>query len=180
MKKILITGGAGFIGSNLSLRLLEKGYQVTVLDNLLPQVHGENPEEESPLFQNILGKVNFIKGDVTKKSDWQKVLNNQDAIIHLAALTGTGQSMYRINQYNDVNIMGTSNLLQVISSKGEDSKVKKILLSSSRSVYGEGKYSCPNCGIIYPKSRKKETMLNKDFNYDEYYNKIKNKQKIYI
>ena len=89
MKKILITGGAGFIGSNLSLRLLEKGYQVTVLDNLLPQVHGENPEEESPLFQNILGKVNFIKGDVTKKSDWQKVLNNQDAIIHLAALTGT-------------------------------------------------------------------------------------------
>lgn len=72
--------------------------------------------------------------------------------------------MYRINQYNNVNIMGTSNLLQVISSKGEDSKVKKILLSSSRSVYGEGKYSCPNCGIVYPKSRKKETMLHKDFN----------------
>ena len=65
MKKILITGGAGFIGSNLSLRLLEKGYQVTVLDNLLPQVHGENPEEESPLFQNILGKVNFIKGFIS-------------------------------------------------------------------------------------------------------------------
>lgn len=72
--------------------------------------------------------------------------------------------MYRINQYNDVNIMGTSNLLQVISSKGEKSKVKKIILSSSRSVYGKGKYSCPNCGIVYPKSRKKENMLNKDFN----------------
>ena len=161
MKKILITGGAGFIGSNLSLRLLEKGYQVTVLDNLLPQVHGENPEEESPLFQNILGKVNFIKGDVTKKSDWQKVLNNQDAIIHLAALTGTGQSMYQIDKYTDVNVSGTAKMLDVLVN--ESHQIKKVILASSRAVYGEGKYFHKDLGIVYPESRKLGDLENADF-----------------
>ena len=158
---ILITGGAGFIGSNLSLRLLEKGYQVTVLDNLLPQVHGENPEEESPLFQNILGKVNFIKGDVTKKSDWQKVLNNQDAIIHLAALTGTGQSMYQIDKYTDVNVSGTAKMLDVLVN--ESHQIKKVILASSRAVYGEGKYIHKDLGIVYPESRKLGDLENADF-----------------
>lgn len=161
MKKILITGGAGFIGSNLSLRLLEKGYQVTVLDNLLPQVHGENPEEESPLFQNILGKVNFIKGDVTKKSDWKKVLNNQDAIIHLAALTGTGQSMYQIDKYTDVNVSGTAKMLDVLVN--ESHQIKKVILASSRAVYGEGKYFHKDLGIVYPESRKLGDLENADF-----------------
>ena len=158
---ILITGGAGFIGSNLSLRLLEQGYQVTVLDNLLPQVHGENPEEESPLFQNILGKVNFIKGDVTKKSDWQKVLNNQDAIIHLAALTGTGQSMYQIDKYTDVNVSGTAKMLDVLVN--ERHQIKKVILASSRAVYGEGKYFCGIHGDVYPISRSDADMSTGDF-----------------
>ena len=127
------------------------------------QIHGSD-WHNSYLYNKIKDKCNFIYGDVRDYDVVEKAVDGKEYIIHLAAETGTGQSMYRINQYNDVNIMGTSNLLQVISSKGEDSKVKKILLSSSRSVYGEGKYSCPNCGIVYPKSRKKETMLNKDFN----------------
>ncbi|HCA5291100.1 TPA: NAD-dependent epimerase/dehydratase family protein, partial [Acinetobacter baumannii] len=93
-KNVLITGGAGFIGSNLALKLVSKGYNVTVLDNLSPQIHGDNPQESSPLFLSIKDKVNFILGTVTSKSDWELALKDQDAIIHLAAETGTGQSMY--------------------------------------------------------------------------------------
>jgi dTDP-L-rhamnose 4-epimerase len=75
--KILITGGAGFIGSKLSLELKKKGYEVTVLDNLSSQIHGENPDEDSPLYRNILGNVNFIKGDVAHFEDWEKRLKDR-------------------------------------------------------------------------------------------------------
>ena len=94
---VLITGGAGFIGSTIALKLIPKGYNVTVLDNLSPQIHGENPDN-SELFQRINGKVTFIKGDVTNRADWEKALVNQDYVIHLAAETGTGQSMYEIGR----------------------------------------------------------------------------------
>ena len=106
MKNVLITGGAGFIGSNLSLYLLRKGYKITVLDNLSKQVHGDH--KTSFLFNSVKDKVNFILGDVCNESDWRLALQNQDAIIHLAAETGTGQSMYEISKYNQVNIMGTA------------------------------------------------------------------------
>ena len=163
MKKVLITGGAGFIGSELVNQLYDLGeYEITVLDCMTEQIHGSN-WHNSYLYNKIKDKCNFIYGDVRDYDVVEKAVNGKEYIIHLAAETGTGQSMYRINQYNNVNIMGTSNLLQVISSKGEDSKVKKILLSSSRSVYGEGKYSCPNCGNENPKRRKKEKKLQKDF-----------------
>ena len=85
MKNILITGGAGFIGSNLALKLIEKGYNITVLDNLSTQIHGENPEITSPLYQSIKDKVNFIKGTVTSREDWEKALKGQDAVVHYAA-----------------------------------------------------------------------------------------------
>lgn len=92
MKNILITGGAGFIGSTIALKLLEQGYNVTVLDCLTEQIHGRNPDN-SELYSRIKGKVNFIRGTVTNREDWQKALSGQDAIIHLAAETGTGQSI---------------------------------------------------------------------------------------
>ncbi|MGY0038963.1 NAD-dependent epimerase/dehydratase family protein [Pedobacter sp. NJ-S-72] len=98
MKKVLITGGAGFIGSNLALRLIEKGYEITVLDNLSPQIHGDEPELTSPLYQSIKEKVKFIHGTVTSKQDWEKALVGQDIIVHYAAETGTGQSMYAIQK----------------------------------------------------------------------------------
>ena len=149
MKNILITGGAGFIGSRLCERLFEKDYNITVLDNLSPQIH-EN--DESTLYRKIKGKCKFIKGDVSSKEDWQKALKDQEIVVHFASETGTGQSMYEIEKYNDVNIKGTSNMLEVLSTSNHS--IKKIILSSSRSVYGEGKYKSKNQLIQYPKSRK--------------------------
>lgn len=109
MKNILITGGAGFIGSNLTKKLTSKGYNITILDNLSKQVHGEC--QNSELFNSIKDISTFILGDVRNRSDWIKALANQDVVIHLAAETGTGQSMYEISRYNDVNILGTSQML---------------------------------------------------------------------
>jgi len=149
MKNILITGGAGFIGSNLTKKLVSKGYNVTILDNLSKQIHGEN--QDSELYNSIKDISTFILGDVCNKSDWNKALNEQDAVIHLAAETGTGQSMYEITKYNDVNILGTSHLLNILAN--ESHSIQKMVIASSRSIYGEGKYLCEKDGIVYPNER---------------------------
>jgi dTDP-L-rhamnose 4-epimerase len=161
MDKILITGGAGFIGSNLALKLTDIGYNVTVLDNLSEQVHGHDAERTSPLFLSIKNRVNFIKGDVTKRSDWELALNGQDKVVHLAAETGTGQSMYQIEKYVNVNIAGTALLLDIIANNKYD--IGKIILASSRAIYGEGKYYCEIHGDVYPEVRKESDLLKGDF-----------------
>lgn len=161
MKNILITGGSGFIGSNLALKLISKGYNITVLDNLSEQIHGSNPENDSPLYQSIKGKVNFIKGTVTAKEDWRKAIANQDVIVHYAAETGTGQSMYEIQKYVDVNINGTAIALDLLAN--EPHQVKKMVIASSRSIYGEGKYKSAELGVVYPKHRTANFMDNGDF-----------------
>lgn len=158
---VLITGGAGFIGSKLALELKKTGYEVTVLDNLSSQIHGENPEEDSPLYKNILGKVNFIKGDVINFNDWERSIDSQDVIVHLAAETGTGQSMYQIEKYTEVNVSGTAMMLDLLVNKPHS--VKKVIIASSRAVYGEGKYLHPELGLIYPKPRNVEEMRNGKF-----------------
>lgn len=164
MKNILITGGSGFIGSEVVKQLYATGeWNITVLDAMLEQIHGKN-WEKSYLYRQIEGKCCFIKGSVTDINVVLPWVENVEYIIHLAAETGTGQSMYQINRYNETNVMGTSNILQSISLLGKSSKVKKIVLSSSRSVYGEGRYECANCGIVYPKNRTREYMVNGDFN----------------
>ena len=149
MKNILITGGAGFIGSNLTKKLVSKGYNVTVLDNLSKQIHGAN--QDSELYQSIKDISTFIFGDICNKSDWIKALQGQDAVIHLAAETGTGQSMYEITRYNDVNILGTSHLLNILTN--ESHSIQKMVIASSRSIYGEGKYLCEKDGIVFPNER---------------------------
>ena len=101
MNKILITGGAGFIGSNLALYLLQKGYEVTVLDNLSEQIHGADPENNSPLYTSIKDKVHFINGSVTSVEDWNKAIGDNETIVHFAAETGTGQSMYQIKKRSE-------------------------------------------------------------------------------
>ena len=159
--KILITGGAGFIGSNLALRLLEYGHEVTVFDNLSPQIHGDNPELTSPLYGSIKNKVTFALGNVCDKQALQQVLAEQDAVVHLAAETGTGQSMYEIQRYVDVNIGGTALLLDILAN--EKTAVKKVVVASSRSIYGEGKYRSAELGIVYPGARNEADMLAGDF-----------------
>ncbi len=161
MNNILITGGAGFIGSNLALKLIEKGYNVTVLDNLSEQIHGENPTSSSPLYNSIKDKVNFIKGTVTNENDWKKALEGQHAIVHYAAETGTGQSMYEVKKYTEVNIQGTAIMLDLLVNI--PNQVKKVVIASSRSIYGEGKYKSAELGFVYPEHRSGSDMDNNDF-----------------
>lgn len=161
MKNILITGGAGFIGSNVALKLIAKGCNVTVLDTLSEQIHGANPEETSPLYLSIKDKVRFIKGSVTSREDWMQALDGQEAVIHLAAETGTGQSMYEIEKYVQTNIGGTALLLDILTNTKHN--VKRVIVAESRAIYGEGKYHCPKCGYVYPLERKDEDMARGDF-----------------
>ena len=160
--KILITGGAGFIGSNLALALLKKGHSIVVLDNLSTQIHGINAEETSPLYSSIKNSVTFIKGDVTNREHWQKALIGVDVIVHYAAETGTGQSMYEIERYTTVNVGGTGILLDLLAND-KTLQVKKIIVASSRSIYGEGKYFSQELGIVYPNHRTDDAMQNGDF-----------------
>ncbi|MGB4588348.1 MAG: NAD-dependent epimerase/dehydratase family protein [Clostridiaceae bacterium] len=157
--KVLITGGAGFIG-NAIINRIHEDYNVVVLDNFSPQIHGDN-YEESFLYLGIKDKCEIINGDVCNPLDMARALQGAEYVIHLAAETGTGQSMYELNKYTNVNILGTSNLLESILKNKMN--VKKIILSSSRSVYGEGMYKCETHGIVVPNSRVVEDMVKKDF-----------------
>jgi dTDP-L-rhamnose 4-epimerase len=147
MKKVLITGGAGFIGSNVARILVKEGFEITILDNFLPQIHGDKNE----LSDDLNGQVKLIVGDVADKSVLYTALEGQDAVIHYAAETGTGQSMYAVSHYTNVNIQATANLCDYIIN--ENHQIKSVIVASSRSIYGEGKYNSPEYGTIYPNSR---------------------------
>ena len=159
MKNILITGGAGFIGSSLAVQFLKKGWNVTILDNLSIQIHGNS--FSTSLSEFLQKFTHFIKGDIRDRDVCLKAVKNQDAIVHLAAETGTGQSMYQVENYVDVNVRGTATLLD--SLVNSNNCVKKFVLASSRSIYGEGKYHCPTHKDIYPKLRQYADLLNGDF-----------------
>ncbi|RTY90316.1 SDR family NAD(P)-dependent oxidoreductase [Flavobacterium sp. GSN2] len=147
MKKVLITGGAGFIGSNIAKVLVKEGFEITILDNFLPQIHGDKNE----LSKDLEGKVKLIVGDVADKSVLYAALDGQDSVIHYAAETGTGQSMYAVSHYTNVNIQATANLCDYIIN--ENHQIKSVIVASSRSIYGEGKYNSPEYGTVYPNSR---------------------------
>lgn len=157
--KILITGGAGFIGSALAIALANRGDEITVLDNLSPQIHGGNPHE-SALYKRLPSSARFMKGDVRDRDAWESVLPGQEVIVHLAAETGTGQSMYEIDRYVDVNARGTSLLLDMLAKKEADSaSVRRLVVASSRAIYGEGKYQGSD-GYVYPTARALEDLQN--------------------
>lgn len=131
-KTVLITGGAGFIGSHLADELLNHGYNVRVLDNLSPQVHGDSPKR--PSYLNPLAELQI--GDVRNSQDVKKALKGVDAVYHFAAMVGVGQSMYQIKDYTDVNNLGTATLLEALI----ENPVDKLVVASSMSIYGEGLY----------------------------------------
>lgn len=137
-KQVLITGGAGFVGSHLADGLLQAGHRVRVLDDLTPQVHRDGPPDY------LSSKVELVIGDVRDPNRLRDVLAGVDVIFHFAATVGVGQSMYEISRYMSVNTQGTAELLQAML----DSKhaPEKLIVASSMSIYGEGRYICSKCG----------------------------------
>jgi dTDP-L-rhamnose 4-epimerase len=151
--RVLVTGGAGFIGRALVRRLLARGDEVVVLDNLSEQIHG--PGAEIPA--DLLGQVEFLRGDVRNGAHLRRALRGARVVFHLAAETGTGQSMYEIHRYCDVTIGGTARLLENLVNRRGD--VERVVLASSRAVYGEGAYACPEHGVVYPAGRRESDLL---------------------
>ncbi|WP_078701344.1 NAD-dependent epimerase/dehydratase family protein [Aeromicrobium choanae] len=156
MTRVLVTGGAGFIGTNLVEELVRRGCEVTVLDSLLPQVHGEDPTR-SVLYRRVREHAEVIVGDITSREDLEPALRGQDVVVHLAAETGTGQSMYEIERYSRVNVGGTALLLDILANDLERT-VSKIVVASSRSIYGEGRYLSRELGHVHPRSRRESDL----------------------
>ena len=144
---VLVTGGAGFIGSHLVESLLAQGLTVRVLDNLDPQVHGPGATHPALLPPG----VEFFHGSVTDRAMVDRVLNGVRSVVHLAAAVGVGQSMYAIAPYVETNSLGTATLLDVMVNGGHS--VKRLVVASSMSIYGEGAYRCPRCGPCAPPLR---------------------------
>ncbi|SRR5581483_5814360 len=135
-KRILVTGGAGFIGSHLTLELLSHGYQVRILDNLSPQVHGSGRKRPSYLA----GEAELMVGDIRDPDAVRTALAGADAVFHLVAMVGVGQSMYQIRDYTSINNLGTAVLLEALVER----PVERLIVASSMSVYGEGLYRRSN------------------------------------
>lgn len=149
--KVLITGGAGFIGSFMVDELIRRGYEVGVFDNLDSQVH---PSGRLPDYFNK--KAKFAEGDVRDYDALKKVVLDADIVFHEASAVGVGQSQYEIKKYVDTNIGGTANLLNILVN--EKHAVKKLLVAASMSSYGEGKYECDKCGAVRPELRPEDIL----------------------
>lgn len=160
MMKILITGGAGFIGSAITNLLASQENQIIVYDNLSPQIHGQF-SLQSERLKSLPENAKIIIGDILNKEQLKVAMMNCDLLIHLAAETGTGQSMYQINKYTKTNIVGTSNIVDILTN--EKTNIKKIIYASTRAVYGEGKYSCKKHGSVFVQDRNLLDLKEGDF-----------------
>lgn len=153
--KILITGGMGFIGSHLVDALVEQKHDVVSFDNLEYQVHqGKRPKY-------LKRRARYIIGDVRNKNKLKEVVKNAEIIFHQAAMVGVGQSMYEISKYIHSNNYGTANLLEILAN--EKHRVRKLIVASSMSIYGEGAYECKDCGKFYPKQREPSALEQRDW-----------------
>ncbi|KAF3997448.1 NAD-dependent epimerase/dehydratase family protein [Glaciimonas immobilis] len=156
-KNVLITGGAGFIGQRLARALLAQGENVRILDSFSPQIHAidQLPSE--------LISVELIKADVRDRDAMKQALLGIDTVVHLAAETGTGQSMYEIERYFSVNVQGTAILLDLLQNELQNQQLESLIVASSRAVYGEGAYHCDTHGMVYPEQRSHKMLLAAQF-----------------
>lgn len=147
--RVVVIGGNGFIGSHLVDALVDRGFQVRIVDNLDPQVHcnGLPPSYMNP-------QAAFDRLDVRDRDGLREALQGAEAIFHLAGAVGVGDSMYRIRHYAETNVLGGANVLDILANQKHS--VRKIILASSVTVYGEGKYSCPRHGLVFPSLRTME------------------------
>lgn len=158
VEKVLVTGGAGFIGSHTVDCLMKSGYQPVILDSLEPQVHGKHERKPAHLTRD----ATFIQHGVQDRNLTSKVISEVDAIIHLAALVGVGQSMYQIERYIDANTKATAVLLDILAN--QEHNIKRLIVASSMSIYGEGKYHCAECASeTYPSIRTEERLKKRQW-----------------
>jgi dTDP-L-rhamnose 4-epimerase len=156
-ERVLITGGAGFVGSHLADALTAAGHDVTIFDNLEPQVHGDAQHRPAYLDTHL----RLERGDVRDPAALAPLVRDADVVFHLAAMVGVGQSMYQIRRYTDVNAMGMATLLEtLVEHRGH---VRKLIVASSMSIYGEGAYHCPACGPVYPRLRPTEQLARAEW-----------------
>jgi dTDP-L-rhamnose 4-epimerase len=156
IEHVLVTGGAGYIGSHLVDGLIARGAQVTVLDVLEPQVHRSGTW---PSYANA--KARYIRGDVRDRSVFEPLVLEADAVVHFAAAVSIGQSMYQVDRYVDVNTRGTALLLDILVNAKH--RVKKVIVASSIGVYGEGAYRCATHGAVAPTIRPEAQMAARDW-----------------
>jgi dTDP-L-rhamnose 4-epimerase len=156
IKDILVTGGAGYIGSHLVDALVGRDYRVTVLDNLEPQVHrsGTWPSYANP-------KATYVKGDVRDRSVFEPLVLQSQAVVHFGAAVSVGQSMYQVDRYVDVNTRGTALLLDILVNAKHH--VEKVIVASSIGVYGEGAYECAAHGAVAPTIRSEQQLATRDW-----------------
>ncbi|MDE1881073.1 MAG: NAD-dependent epimerase/dehydratase family protein, partial [Euryarchaeota archaeon] len=154
MTKVLVTGGAGFIGGHLVDALVAHGDQVHVIDPLLPQVHPSPPDYLNP-------KAKYHKSDVAEARVLSKLLPGAEVIFHLGAAVGTAQSMYQVDGYVRENSLGTAKLLQALIDR--KLRPRRLVVASSNTIYGEGRYRCAKCGPIAPGLRSEEQLLKHDW-----------------
>jgi dTDP-L-rhamnose 4-epimerase len=157
MPSILLTGGAGFIGSHTAQALLDQGHAVRVLDILDPQIHGEGAGFPAHLDH----RVEALRGDVRDPATVSSAIKDVDAVFHFAARTGVGQSMYDIAAYVDHNVGGTAVLLEAIARR--KTPLTRFVLASSRAVYGEGAAECDRHGVVSPEFRRRDALDSGDF-----------------
>jgi dTDP-L-rhamnose 4-epimerase len=156
IRDVLVTGGAGYIGSHLVDGLISRGYRVTVLDNLEPQVHRSGTW---PSYANA--QARYVRGDVRDRAVFEPLVLEADAVVHFAAAVSIGQSMYQIDRYVDVNTRGTALLLDMLVNLKHH--VQKVIVASSIGVYGEGAYRCATHGTVAPTIRSEEQLAARDW-----------------
>jgi dTDP-L-rhamnose 4-epimerase len=156
IKTVLVTGGAGYIGSHLVDALVARDYRVTVLDSLEPQVHRSG---SWPSYAN--GQATYVRGDVRDRGAFEPLVLAADAVVHFGAAVSVGQSMYQVDRYVDVNTRGTALLLDILVNAKHN--VKKVLVASSIGVYGEGAYRCATHGDVAPTIRSEQQLAARDW-----------------